>query len=204
MTTRFATGLIALGLILLGGCHRGPTESDFKPAINRALADFGTQCLEFKMPRAVHIPVSPAPGRQYTDAGGEALVGQGWATVRTEKRMCQPFTNIPPAPCDRVLYEFTQAGRQKFPDGKFCYGPQVVTRITNWTEPANYMGEIVSTVSFEGRYQNMPDWLLAFAKDEALRDAFALPRDMDRPFNTTMGLVKTAKGWEPPPSIWGR
>lgn len=79
---------------------------------------------------------------------------------------------------------------------KFCYGDYEVTEVTNFTPPANTMGQTVSSVNFTIKVNNIADWA---KKSKLLQKQYKnLAKDIassTTPTKEQTSLVLTEKGW---------
>ena len=80
----------------------------------------------------------------------------------------------------------------------FRYADADVEEVTEWTEPAEQMGTVVSRVSFTAKVSSVPAW----AQSETFAQLFPtesrlLAQAQDEPMPLTAGIVKTSNGWQP-------
>lgn len=144
------------------------------------------------------------------DVGGQrrilAALVKGGLVAATEKEVnAASFGNLK---LSRTVTEYTltDAGRKHYtadatknlrgdPLGGFCFGKAEVTRIDEFTEPADMMGARVSRVHYRYQVEQIPAW----AKADDLLDALpALKNDVAtqrEPGQAHAVLVLTSNGW---------
>lgn len=198
---------ISLGALVLAACSnpQDPSEYNFKAAIQDYYAK-KQACFNIRADFPYQLAKSAYSYQRESEVFSE-LVSIGFLEeTETEKEVKFYFGSQPPKKEPATTYSMTAAGKaaSKSPEKSFlsmggtnfCYGEYKVSEITNFTEPADFMGQKVSEVHFKYKAENISDW----AKNSPLLQAKfkEIARDIassSTPIDGEAALILTNNGW---------
>lgn len=189
-----------LGMALLSCAatdKRAATKSNIQEGLQQALIEH-PQCLPLAFPVITSDPLPPGePGDQLKILIAAGLVEKPHPVpIEREKN---------PAAWRRPQLEFrlTPLG-QKYkgtitpllgnPETALCYAHAQVLDVKQFTEPAPFFGQIVTSVTYEYRLVDFAPWAL----QPAITQAFHLDKDLQLRTHTETGqaaLAQTSEGW---------
>lgn len=195
------------------GSNQDASEANFTSAINDSLANvFCRKLRESELRLAPEKSDEPAPFpiilRANNSYGLSGLPGQReYLEARASEGLLKRESRVAPAaalfaeeplkPTEMIVYTPTEKGRSIFrgipgktaggdwrPMPAACMGEGKVTKITNFTQPADMLGRKVTDVSYEYRAEGIPEVVPSDQKAELLQ-----------PRTGKATLVLTEKGW---------
>ena len=199
--------LIFLLFFVIISCSnpQDPTKSNFKKAIQ----DYYTSkqaCFNVRADFPYQIAKSDYSYKKDSEIFNE-LVSIGFLTMTETEKECKAYFSTCPQKMEpAVTYSLTDSGKaaSKEPEKgflslggtDFCYGQYKVTEVTNFTEPANFMGQNVSEVDFNYKTENISTWA---ENSSILQSRFKkIARDIassSKPIDDKAVLILTNKGW---------
>lgn len=206
----FPAGL-CLSLLLtatLASCADNPkaaSKDNFRIAIQQALAD-QPKCLPPSFPT---FGPDPQPRGEPKEQMA-ALISQGLVATHPIKVQAVFFgwmksTNSQGSP--GLEYDLTSQGHKyqrtvtlpmERPQTKLCYAEPEVTAIESYTEPAPFLGVVVTHVTYQYRLAHFAPW----AQQPGVVKAFHLESELDlltHPQRGEMPLLLTSDGWRSHP-----
>lgn len=196
--------VIFASLIALG-CGIGGTKGDLKSALDNYYS---------KYPAHIGLNISfICSNFPCTISNGDVSIGQlnllskaGLFTQKqvTDTKQLDFWGNKPTAP-NAVEYSLTDLGKKYYrervgsnpmsSEPGFIFGEIKVLDISDYSEPANQMGQIISNVKYRTKVENIASW----ANSDDLRANFhEIKEAFDSqitPENQEATLVKMASGW---------
>jgi len=200
----FRTGLCLLFSIstTLSSCaadKKAATKSNIRAAVQRALMD-QPRCLPLSFPAFTLQRTSP----ESLNAQLHALVSAGLVQAPYPVRVAGDRKSSAAWASPGLEYDLTPLG-QKYrrpvtvalsePQTSLCYAQPEVTMVKSFTEPASFLGQIVTSVTYEYRLVDFAPWAL----QPGIIQAFHLEHDLQlrthpETGNTALALTMRAGG----------
>ena len=198
---------IIFAALVLVACSnpQDPTESNFKSAIQEYYST-SKACFNIRADFPYQLAKSDYAYKRYSEILNELVSIGLLESIGSEKEVKSYFGNKTKEMEPAITYSLSKNGKlfAKVPEKRFmslggtefCYGEYEVAEITNFTEPADFMGQKVSKVSFTYRANKIEGWAKS---SQLLQDKFSsVAKDIAsiaNPIDGNAALILTNNGW---------